>query len=273
MNRDVFYEIKNHYGAIAEELLNQAKQARLLENSSDVGTEREGSYLSFLKRHLSRTCDAFLGGYIFDLQGNKSKQMDIIITNGNTPRFQMSGGNKQIAPLEGTIGVVESKSMLNRRELRDALEKCASIPDMPDPKGILSPSIKGNHQLWFDMPYKIIFAYNGNEKENIVNNVNEFYSEYSDIPVNRRPNIIHVLGKYVVLRTRPGMTVFNSDGTPVPNQPSMGEYRWFDRGSDIVAITWTLNELQDNDFLIRHSMFKYSQWIDGIVDRIIREGP
>lgn len=273
MNRDVFHEIKNHYGAIAEELLNQANQARLLENPSDVGTEKEEIYLGFLKRRLARTCDAFLGGYVFDLQGNKSKQIDIIITNGNTPRFQMSGGNKQIAPLEGIIGIVESKSMLNRHELRDALKKCASIPEMPGPEGILSPFIKSNHQLWFDMPYKIIFAYNGIEKETIVKHINDFYDEYNDVPVNRRPNIIHVLQKYVIFRTLPSMTVFNSDGSSDPNQPNIGEYRWFNLDSDIVAITWTLNALQDNNFMISHSLFKYSEWINGIVNRIFREGP
>ena len=113
-SENVFQRIRDHYAGVANELYQQAAQAGLLENSSDVGTEKEEIYRKILERHLPKSCETFLGGYVFDLNGKRSRQMDVIITNGNTPRFSLAGGNKQIAPMEGTIGVVETKNQIRQ---------------------------------------------------------------------------------------------------------------------------------------------------------------
>lgn len=136
MKHDVFDHLKEHYASVARELSGQARQAGLLQNPAGVGTEREEVYRTFLERHLPKMCDVFLGGYVFDMIGNSSSQMDVIVTGGNTPRFRMSSGNRYIAPLEGTIAVAETKSQLNKGTLWDALSGCASIPPMPNPEGI-----------------------------------------------------------------------------------------------------------------------------------------
>ena len=139
MKPDVFDRLKEHYVSVARELSSQASQAGLLNNPTGVGTEREEVYRTFLERHLPKMCDVFLGGYVFDLKGNTSKQIDVIVTGGNTPRFRMSSGNRYIAPLEGAIAVAEVKSRLNKETLQESLSNCASIPFMPDHKGIVAP--------------------------------------------------------------------------------------------------------------------------------------
>ena len=142
MRFDVFDHLKGHYASVADELRSKAEQTALLINPGDVGTDREGVYRAFLERHLPKTCDVFLGGYLFDLSGKSSSQMDVIVTSGNTPRFRMQDGSRHIAPLEGSVAVAEVKSRLDRDSLRDALEKCASIPRMPDRRGIVPLYLK-----------------------------------------------------------------------------------------------------------------------------------
>ena len=268
MTTNIFDDLKDHYIAVAEELSSQANQAGLLKNPTGVGTEREEVYRDFLARHLPKMCDVFLGGYVFDLKGNRSDQIDVIITSGHTPRFQLSGGNRYIAPLEGTIGAAEIKSQLNKNSLQEALLNCASIPPMPDSKGLVAPYLQVSDLQWQDTPYKIIFAYNGIEQSTLCNHIVDFYSNHEEIPTSRRPNLIHVLEKYMIVRMTPGMVVKNSDGTPDPRQLSIGQYYPFSTGSDASAMLWTLNSLQEKSFLSNHLLFKYDEWHTKIMERI-----
>ena len=66
MSTDVFSDLKSYYIQVAQNLIAEAKQAALLVNPTGVGTEREEAYRDFLDRHLPKTCDVFLGGYVFD---------------------------------------------------------------------------------------------------------------------------------------------------------------------------------------------------------------
>ena len=268
---DVFDDLKKHYVSVAQELSSQARQAGLLKNPTGIGTEREEVYRAFLERHVPKMCDVFLGGYVFDMIGNYSSQMDVIVTSGNTPRFRMSSGNRYIAPLEGTIAVAEIKSQLNKDTLWEALKGCSSIPPMPDSKGIVPPYLRVHEDNWQDTPYKIVFAYDGISAETMFSHVTDFYNQNVEIPIARRPNMIHVLGKYMVIRTTPDMTVVNPDGQPDEVQPEIGQYKTFNTGSDVSAICWILNALQQKAFLGSHLLFKYDEWHNKIMDRIQRE--
>ena len=189
--------IKGHLESVAEELRSQASQAMGLMNPTAVGTEREEIYRRFLERHLPKMCDVFPGGYVFDLKGNRSKQTDIIVTAGSTPRFQLAG-NTFIAPLEGTIAVVEVKSKLDKNTLTQAMDNIASIPKMPDSKDIYPPFLSFDQEEWEDMPYKIIFAFDGIERDSIQKHFTSLLKKHKNRPVSRTPNIIHVLGKYTI---------------------------------------------------------------------------
>ena len=273
MKPDVFDHLKEHYISIARELNSQARQAGLLTNPTGVGTEREEVYRAFLERHLPKMCDVFLGGYVFDLRGNSSAQIDVIVTSGNTPRFRMSSGSRYIAPLEGTIGVAEIKSHLNKDTLEEALNNCASIPSMPDSKGIVAPYLKLDKDNWQDTPYKIVYAYDGIAANTICAHITAFYNQHQEIPIARRPNIIHVLDKYMVMRIAPGMTVINPDGKPDATQPDAGQYKPFFTGSDASAMAWTLIALQEKSFLSNSLMYKYDEWHNKIVERIQNDSP
>ncbi len=249
MKPDVFNHLKEHYISVARELSNQARQAGLLTNPTGVGTEREEVYRAYLERHLPKMCDVFLGGYVFDRSGNSSAQIDVIVTSGSTPRFRMSGGNRHIAPLEGTIALAEVKSHLNKDALEAALKNCASIPSMPDREGIVAPYLKLDREEWQDKPYKIIFAYDGIAASTIYAHITSFYEKHQEVPIARRPNIIHVLEKYMIMRIAPGMTVVNPDGQPDADHPDVGEFKLFLTGSDASAMAWTLIALQEEAFV------------------------
>ena len=64
-----------------------AKQDKLsfLNNPTAVGTDREEIYRRFLERHVPKSCEVFRGGYIFNLEGVRSRQIDVIVTAGSTP--------------------------------------------------------------------------------------------------------------------------------------------------------------------------------------------
>jgi len=267
MANDVFGNLAEYHASVAQERSSKARQAKLLAQPTATGTEREDVYREFLERHLPRTCDVFLGGYVFDMLGRSSSQMDVIVTGGNIPRFKMSSGNRYIAPLEGTIGVAEIKSHLTKQTLYEALEGCASIPTMPEPKGIVAPMLRLDEADWNDTPYKIVFAYDGITADTVCAHIAEFYERNSDIPMFRRPDIVHVLNKYMILRIASGIQVTNLDGTD-SDQPEMGQFYPFTVASDFSALVLTLTILQKKAFLSFHSLYKFDGWHDNIVGRI-----
>ncbi len=271
MTPDVFDHLKQHYISIADELRSQARQAGLLTNPTGVGTEREEVYRTFLERHLPKMCDVFLGGYVFDMKGNSSTQVDIIATNGSTPRFIMPRGNRYIAPLEGTVAVAEIKSRLDKNTLIDALNNCASVPTMPDQRGIVPPFLKISEDSWQDTPYKIVFAYDGIDANTVCDHITDFYNEHPEVPLARQPNIVHVLQQYLIIRTVSGVTVLNPDGQPDANQPDVGQYYAFFVGPDVSALAWTLNAITEKAWLSNNLLFKYGEWHNKIVERIQRE--
>ena len=269
MSRDVFDELAAHFTSVAEQLSTEARQAGLLKNSSAVGTNREEVYKSFLERHVPKSCEVFLGAYIFDMQGRTSSQIDVVVTNGNTPRFQMAAGSSFIAPLEGTIAVAEVKSSLDKDGLEDALTKCASIPAMPNSQGILAPILRLDEAIWQDMPFKVVFAYGGLEADTLLNHVNAFYENHPEIPVARRPNVIHVLGKYALIKLDSTMTILDEQGNEVSFEPNTGAYRVESVAPDVSAMLWVLNYLQEKSVLYNNVLFKYSSWHTEIMTRII----
>lgn len=270
MATSVFEDLKEHYRALAESLRTQATEAGILRNSSDVGTQREDLYRSFLERLLPKSVDVFLGGYVFSMDGQASMQMDVVITTGNTPRFRQRDGNRFIAPLEGTIGIAEVKSRLDKATLSDALRKCASIPAMPS-KGNRVPAIlKVSDARWNENPFKIVFAYDGIAASSLMEHIREFYAENPTIPYARRPDIIHVLGKESFLRVTSRWQLQNSEGVAVDSQPTVGEFVRIP-GGDIPAIMITLEELQQSAFAFSLIFFKYEAWYDEIVSLVVND--
>lgn len=260
MSQPFFKRLKSYYEKVAEVLRGEAEAASIFPNPSDIGSSRENVYASFLKQHAPSKCNVFLGGFLFDEDGNESKQMDVIVSTDTSPRFNLHNSNdygKSFCPVEGSLGVASIKSTLDKDQLFDALNGIASIPEMKSLERRVSFTIQiGNYENW---PYKIIYASNGLAGETILEHLNKFYEENPEIPIYRRPDLIHVAGKYVIFKTRKGMKLRNSI-TGEDKVIEVGKFHLTNTNPDLHAIIWALDELQKNAAASTEILYSYS-WI------------
>jgi hypothetical protein len=135
----------NYYLDVAKVLRDEASASSIFPNPVDKGASREKVYAEFLKQHAPSKCNVFFGGFVFDDNGNESKQLDIIITTDTTPRYNLKnkdGDGKSFSPIEGTLGIVSIKSKLDKKEIHDCLQGMASIPPMSKLDGRVNPLLK-----------------------------------------------------------------------------------------------------------------------------------
>lgn len=136
--------------------------------------------------------------------------------------------------------------MLDKAGLEDALLGISSIPATRSLDGRMNPLIAISG--YDDWPYKIVYSSKGLSGETILGHINAFYDLHRDIPITRRPNLIHVLGSYAVIRAVPGMRRINVT-SGVDDVPEEGTFVLVTRDPDLHAIVWALKALQQNAYL------------------------
>jgi hypothetical protein len=264
MAQNFFVRLREYYLGVAKVLRGEADAASVFANTSDIGMSRENAYKEFLVQHAPSKCNVFLGGFLFDDDGNESKQLDIIITTDTTPRYDLhnaNGSGKSFSPVEGTLGIVSVKSTLNRNELFDALSGIASVP-LTRPLGErLNKQVKfDDYQDW---PLKVIYASKGIDPQTLLSHLNEYYLTNAHVPLHRRPDIIHVAGSCFICRAHVNTTVYyKGTGETVIVPP--GTFELFTDDSDLQAILWTLAHLQRYASVSTHILFDYTKLIDKI---------
>ena len=269
--RSFFHRLRDYYEDVAAVLRGEAKAAAIFPNSSDIGDSRERVYAEFLRQHAPSKCNVSFGGFLFGEDGSESGQLDVLVTTDTTPRFEFlkgSGHGKSFAPVEGTLGVASIKSTLNKKELEDALEGIAKIPPTSslDRRVSLGISIK-NYDDW---PYKVIYASDGISSRSLLTHLDGFYERHPSISLGRRPNVIHVSGKYVIFRMVPGMSVWDVK-TQADEPQEIGAFRSFSRDPDIQGILWVLNALQERAAASTHILYSYGEimnQVNGLPPRI-----
>ena len=265
MGKDIFQRITETYSNEAKALVHRAN-ANTLFNPSDTGLHREQLYADFLERHLPKSCDVFLGGQIFDITGHVSRQMDIIVTTGDIPRF-LNTESKRVAPLEGTLAAIQIKSNLTGNELYDALETFRGIPAMPEQSREIVPQFTLNQDRWRDTPYKAVIAYGGLRFDTIYQHIKRFYLE-NETPLHHRANLVHVLGEYGIIRPSPGDEVLAKDGTLIPDQPDSNEYQVLYPNRDSNLIGAMFNEIQIRNNVLRFAMWNH-KYVNQIADQLV----
>jgi hypothetical protein len=113
-------ELVNYFANRANILEDQAKSAKIYDNPVDKGDVREGIVLGFLQDHLPKRCEIIRGGYVFDQFGNRSKQIDLIVTSDSTLQFKQRYSTHEIKSFnttEGTLAAISVKSTLDKEEL------------------------------------------------------------------------------------------------------------------------------------------------------------
>jgi hypothetical protein len=265
MTQPFFTRLRSYYLKVAEVLRGEAEAASIFPNTTDIGISRELVYTEFLRQHAPSKCNVFLGGFLFDEDGIESKQLDIIVTTDTAPRFDFhnkDGAGKSFSPVEGTLGVVSVKSTLDEKELFDALRGIASIPPTRSLVGRINPLLK--YDKYDDWPLKIVYATKGIAPDTLSAHLSAFYNANPSIPLSRRPNLIHVVGSYILVRGEEGMAVTDlASGAAKPI--TIGNYLLQKQNSDLSAIVWTLNQLQVYASVSTHIFFRY----DGLINKVM----
>lgn len=258
-----FHErLRNYYQKVAEVLRGEADAASVFPNTTDIGVSRERIYGDFLRQHAPSKCNVFLGGFLFHMDGTESKQLDVIVTTDTTPRYDFhnrDGGGKSFSPVEGTLGVASIKSMLDKNQLHDALSGIASIPPTEPLEGRVPFTI--NIQNYVDWPYKIIYASDGLSAATIIGHLDDYYKANLQVPPSRKPNIIHVAGKYVIFRAVKGFSSHDL-ATNQKTQLEPGTFHIFTAAPDLQGICYVLHGLQERATASTHIFFNYGTLIN-----------
>ena len=202
---DTFGKISNYFESVCRAMVHQREgQKGLFNNSADVGYVVEDKYRAFLAQHVPSACDILQGGYVFDVGGRRSHQMDVIVHSANTHRFRDDSG-KACATLEGAIADVEVTSFLDGRKIDDELEKFAFIPPTKEFRGLGNRDVlkqKPDFQnFWLDTPLKVVVAFDGVSASAALDRINSFYAVNDHIPVARRVNVLHMLNRYCIIKS------------------------------------------------------------------------
>ena len=218
---ETFTKISNYFESACRAMLHEREAKRsLLDNPADIGKAVEGIYLEFLKQQVPAICDILQGGYVFDVEGSRSHQMDIIVHSANTHRFKDSSG-QACATLEGTVADIEVTSYLDGRKIDDELGKFAFIPPTGEFRGFgnrqVLETMPGVQEWWSDTPFKAAIAFDGVDAAAALDRVNSFYTINDHIPVARRINVLHMLNRYCIIKS-------DFDVHPNTDPSQRGEY-------------------------------------------------
>ena len=258
MAKQFYDRLSSYFVDVSKVLSGQSDSASIFPNTSDIGDTREEIYRIFLKQHLPARCNIFKGGFLFHVDGSESEQLDIIVSNSVAPQFNFhnsEGQGKSFSTVEGCLGVVSCKSTLDKKELYSALKNIASIPPTESIEGRIPPE---TYLKYYDAwPYKVVFATDGVACETLKKHINEFYTINPDIPLSRRPDIIHVAGKYVIQLATEMVQPIGASGE-VELGYSIGDYLYQEYEPDITALSAVMLTLQRNALISTDILYDYS---------------
>ena len=257
MAQEFYQRLQEYFSKVGKVLKGEADSASIFSNTTDVGMSRERVYSEVLKQHLPSSCNVYYGGFVFDLDGNESKQIDLIVSNDKSLRFNFhnqDGSGKSFACIDGCVAVASIKSNLDSYQLIDSLNNIASLPNKTPIDGRHNPLIRiKNYDNW---PFKIIYASDGVSMETMSKTIKQFYLDNPNIPIHKRPDLIHVAGKYVFIRIREGAAT--RDGTKLePNT-----FHCQDHYPDEFGIPFTVIEIQGIAAASDHLLHQYDVIID-----------
>ena len=261
MTQKFFTRLESYFFNTSKVLRGESDKSAIFPNPSDIGDTREDIFAQILRDHLPVGCVVSKGGFLFNLEGDESKQIDILINSSQSLRFNFDpdGHRKTFSCVDGCIGVVSVKSDLSRANLIDALDNLASIPRKSDISDRMNPMFKIKN--YSDWPYKAIFASKGASCDLICNELNTYYAEHPEIPDNLKPDLVYVAGKYFIentgyeeKKTRKGTTLPAYTFNPLND----GNF------ADIAALPSIVVELQNRASAANQIVFRYDSLIDNL---------
>lgn len=118
---------KEYVDALSRQLAVLGEQASVFAHPTLTGDARETAVRGFFEQILPDSI-GITSGRVFDWQGRKSAEMDVILYNKNFPLMRI--GQDCLVPIDAAIALFEVKSELDPDAVRDSLRKCRSIADL-----------------------------------------------------------------------------------------------------------------------------------------------
>lgn len=257
MSKPFLERLKAYYTRVGEALRGEATLASVFPNPADVGTKREQIYAAFLNAHLPLNCNTFLGGFVFNLDGDESNQIDVIVACDSSLQFNWraeTGHEKSFTCIEGCLAVASIKSILNTAELYDALENIASIPLQRTLGDRVNPMI--NIPSYHDWPFKIVYAHQGISLDSLLDSLRKYDK---DVNLWRTPNLIHVAGKGFIVRT-PSSGLAKRSGERIVGNT----YYANEEPSDVWALNCAVLNIHRHALASRHINYEYDDLFDSL---------
>jgi len=153
VKRSILYD---YFRKSADVLLAEYERSKGQEASANIGYNRE----LFCNKFLSRVLPPRLTvrrGEIWDSQGNRTGQLDVVILRDDTPSLTFGEANTFLA--EGVFGAIEVKSNLTTTKLQEALTTLNRVKAL---------SLSGDGAMItvgpvLNRPLRCVFAYEGAE--------------------------------------------------------------------------------------------------------------
>lgn len=188
----MFY--KDYFTSIADIINSQFRgYEAITKNPADKGELCEIFIKNFLIDSLGDSFKIFRGGKVINSLGVESKQIDIILTGKRSIKLF---GDKGIFPTETVQGCFSITATLTKEKLINCCNEFKSIPKQD--YGFLNPHFASTKffeeslQVWKKLlPYKCVFAYKGELKEEWIDEIHKLYEE-DNLFYNAIPDLIIV---------------------------------------------------------------------------------
>lgn len=194
---------KDYYNARADTLDNEFKGYRFKhQNSSDIGELAEKLVQRFLKESLTSSFKVYRGGNIVDIEGNKSKQLDVIICGNNSITIFEDKG---LYPVETVYGVFSVTSNLDSKKLKNCIAEFCSIPKTVPQLEVAMLGLDNVRVIeeWQEhFPYKCVFGFTGSLNQLDVTYLNNLVADDPSLK-KTLPDLIVINKKMQIQKTNP----------------------------------------------------------------------
>jgi len=261
-------KLGEYFDGIANSIEEIRNSSKVFSNSGDIGIAREDAFMDLFANHIPTRCEAVKGGFVFNDSGKISKQIDILITNEHTIRFNHFRKNqhygKSFNVSEGCLGAFSVKSNLNKKELIDSLDNLHSIPKQTN----LLADDEYTKEALAEYPLKGILAYDGMEGEKILKYTNEYYDKKS-IPKNQKVHLILVNNKTLIRKIKRGGQR-NRNPKKISKEHTLRISDLHDRGG--YGIFYLLGHVQNYANLGSKIFFNFNEYHNKLIDGYYKTG-
>lgn len=161
----------------------------------NLGSAREALIANFLKNNLPKAVN-YSTGELFDFNGVKSGQIDIVLTPSTAPQLNLFGDYNLIAS-DTTLGVIEVKSSLttgneSNGSMAGAMSNCYKVKQLGKVNGG-ELKLSKSKIILSTVPY-LIFAFTGLSDDAVLKNIDSHLADNGK-SFKDAPDIIVVLDK------------------------------------------------------------------------------